>query len=68
MPYHNNLLYNWNFLHFSKCIPPPTVIIQRTTDGFYLEEMPTQVTQYIKYLMIADTQAQLLVLELGQKL
>ena len=25
MPNHNNLLYNWNFLHFCKCIPPPTI-------------------------------------------
>ena len=46
----------------------PIVIMQRATDGFYLEEMPTQVMRYIKYFMIADTQALLSVLELGQKL
>ena len=27
MPYHNNLLYNGNFLHFCKCIPPPNLIL-----------------------------------------
>ena len=27
------------------------------TDRFYLEEMPTRVTRYIKCQMIADTQA-----------
>ena len=25
MPYHYNLLYNWNFFHFCKCIPPPSL-------------------------------------------
>ena len=30
--------------------------MQRAMDGVYLEEMPTQVTRYIYYQMIADTQ------------
>ena len=34
-----------------------TVIMQSASDGFYLEEMPTRVTQYIKYQMIADGKA-----------
>ena len=25
MPYHNNLLYDWNFFYFCKCIPPPII-------------------------------------------
>ena len=44
------------------------MIMQRTTDGFYMEEMATRITLYIKYQMIADTQAYLSVFELGQKL
>ena len=34
-----------------------SVIMQRAKNGFYLEEMPMRVTRYIKYKMIADTQA-----------
>ena len=30
-----------------------TVIVQRATNGFYLEEMLTRVTWYIEYHMIA---------------
>ena len=42
--------------------------MQRAMDGLYLEEIPARVTLYIQYQMIADTQALLSVLELGQKL
>ena len=42
--------------------------MQRAMDGFYMEEMQTRVMLYIKYQMIADTQAYLSDFELGQKL
>ena len=32
-------------------------MLQRATIGFYLDEMPTRVTLYMKHQMIADTQA-----------
>ena len=28
MPNHNNLLYNWNFLHILKCIQPPNIVLR----------------------------------------
>ena len=28
MPYHNNLLYNWNSFHFCKYIPPPIFVLR----------------------------------------
>ena len=57
----------WLLSHFRQYLCPKfiifcsflwtTVIMQRAMDGFYLEEMPTRVTRYIYYQMIADTQA-----------
>ena len=42
--------------------------MQKATDCFYLEEMLTRVTRYIKNQMIAQTQAKLSILDLGPKL